>query len=177
MLAAQRTSACGHIVSVKHQKQQQKRYRIDINFHIFSVFAAVCFSAQSPQPVLMNLFFFFLFSFFFFFRVFFCPHRRLHWIRKNPNKKMCNWTNESPLSLLDTDYKYMSGEQTILRGSCTWRHLMLSAGIAPFELDHFKPNSSRQLKNPWSTHPLPVGTETTAFIHLFCAVGFKLRNV
>lgn len=59
MLAAQRTSACGHIVSVKHQKQQQKRYRIDINFHIFSVFAAVCFSAQSPQPVLMNLFFFF----------------------------------------------------------------------------------------------------------------------
>lgn len=58
MLAAQRTSACGHIVSVKHQKQQQKRYRIDINFHIFSVFAAVCFSAQSPQPVLMNLFFF-----------------------------------------------------------------------------------------------------------------------
>lgn len=45
---------------------------------------------------------------------------------------MCNWTNESPLSLLDTDYKYMSGEQTILRGSCTWRHLMLSAGIAPF---------------------------------------------
>lgn len=61
MLAAQRTSACGHIVSVKHQKQQQKRYRIDINFHIFSVFAAVCFSAQSPRPVLMNLFFF-LFS-------------------------------------------------------------------------------------------------------------------
>lgn len=58
MLAAQRTSACGHIVSVKHQKQQQKRYRIDINFHIFSVFAAVCFSAQSPRPVLMNVFFF-----------------------------------------------------------------------------------------------------------------------
>lgn len=58
MLAAQRTSACGHIVSVKHQKQQQKRYRIDINFQIFSVFAAVCFSAQSPRPVLMNLFFF-----------------------------------------------------------------------------------------------------------------------
>lgn len=56
MLAAQRISACGHIVSVKHQKQQQKRYRIDINFHIFSVFAAVCFSAQSPQPVLMNFF-------------------------------------------------------------------------------------------------------------------------
>lgn len=56
MLAAQRISACGHIVSVKHQKQQQKRYRININFHIFSVFAAVCFSAQSPQPVLMIFF-------------------------------------------------------------------------------------------------------------------------